>query len=238
MFSRILIANRGEIAGRVARTCRRLGIETVAVYSEAEANALHLRAADRAVCIGPAPLAESYLNIAAIIEAARGTGAEAIHPGYGLLSENPGFARAVVEAGMVFIGPSPRAIELMASKTRARAMMGAIGVPVAPGSAGDLGPGDDPRAIADAIGYPVMVKSRDGGGGIGMAVVHDPGRLQSVLDRARRSSLRAFGSDAVFLEKYIERARHIAKCRYSVTRTAPCCTWATVSAPSSAATRR
>jgi acetyl-CoA carboxylase biotin carboxylase subunit len=209
MFRRVLIANRGEIACRVARTCRRLGIETVAVYSEAEANALHVRAADTAVCIGPAPLAASYLNIAAIIEAAQRSGVDAVHPGYGLLSEHPGFARAVAEAGIEFVGPSPRTMELMASKTRARAMMGEIGVPVAPGSAGDLSPGDDPHAIAAALGYPVMVKSRDGGGGIGMAVVLEPGRLQGVLDRARRSSLRAFGSDAVFLEMYVERARHI-----------------------------
>jgi acetyl-CoA carboxylase, biotin carboxylase subunit len=209
MFPRILIANRGEIACRIARTCRRLGIETVAVFSEAEASALHVRAADTAVCIGSAALAESYLNIAAIIAAAQQTGAEAIHPGYGLLSEHPGFARSVAEAGMVFIGPSPQAMELMASKTRARAMMSEIGVPVAPGSAGDLAHDDDPLAISASLGYPVMVKSRDGGGGIGIAIVREPAQLQSVLDRARRSSLRAFSSDAVFLEKYIERARHI-----------------------------
>jgi acetyl-CoA carboxylase biotin carboxylase subunit len=209
MFSRILIANRGEIACRIARTCREMGVEAVAVYSEAEPNALHVRAADSAVLIGPAPLAESYLNIPAIIEAAQRTGAEAIHPGYGLLSERPDFAQAVLDAGLVFIGPSPDAIAAMASKIAARARVAAAGVPLAPGSDGPLLAGTDAEPLAAAIGYPVMVKASGGGGGIGMTVIHDPARLSQAIDRARRSSARAFGSDVVYLERFVERARHI-----------------------------
>jgi acetyl-CoA carboxylase biotin carboxylase subunit len=209
MFRRILIANRGEIARRIARTCARLGVETVAIHSAVEAGAPHVRAADRAVCVGPAPVVESYLNVAAIIDAARSTDAEAVHPGYGLLSERAQFAEAVAQAGLVFIGPSPEAMRLMASKTTARARMAAAGVPIAPGSDGPLRPEDDAEAIAAGIGYPVMVKASDGGGGIGMTVVHEPSRLASAVDRARRGALRAFGSDAVYLEHYVERSRHV-----------------------------
>jgi acetyl-CoA carboxylase, biotin carboxylase subunit len=209
MFRRILIANRGEIACRVIRTCRRLGVETVAVYSEAEENALHVRSADSAVLIGPPPLAESYLTVAAIIAAAKQSGAEAVHPGYGLLSERADFAQAVLDAGLAFIGPSAEAIAAMASKTAARARVAAAGVPLAPGSDGAIEPDADVEALAALIGYPVMVKASEGGGGIGMTIVHAPERLRQAVERARRSSARAFGSDAVYLERFVERARHV-----------------------------
>jgi acetyl-CoA carboxylase biotin carboxylase subunit len=205
----LLIANRGEIACRIIRTCRRLGIRTVAVYSEAEAAAPHVRAADAAVCVGPPPVTDSYLNVPAVLDAARRTGADAIHPGYGLLSERTDFARAVADAGLIFVGPSPEAIQLMGSKTAARARMAAVGVPVVPGT-GDAVPADaDPAAFAQVVGYPLMVKASDGGGGIGMTVVHEPGRLAAAVARARRSAARAFGSDAVYFERYVERARHV-----------------------------
>jgi acetyl-CoA carboxylase biotin carboxylase subunit len=209
MFRRVLIANRGEIAVRIARTCRRLGIETVAVYSAAETHAPHVRAADTAVCIGPPPVAASYLNIPAILDAARGTGAEAVHPGYGLLSERADFAHALTDAGLVFVGPSPDVIRLMASKTAARSLAVRHGVPVAPGTEDVIRSGDDAAALAEQVGYPVMVKASDGGGGIGMSIVHDPARLGPAVDRARRSAARSFGSDAVYLEHYIEQARHV-----------------------------
>jgi acetyl-CoA carboxylase, biotin carboxylase subunit len=205
----LLIANRGEVACRIIKTCRRLGIRAIAVHSEAEPDAPHVRAADQAVCLGPAPVAESYLNIPAVIAAARDTGAEAIHPGYGLLSERADFAQAVADAGLIFVGPSPDAIRLMGSKTAARARMAAAGVPLAPGSDGALAPDDGVAAIAEQIGYPVMVKASDGGGGIGMTIVHDPEKLRGAIDRARRSAGRAFGSDAVYLETYVEHARHV-----------------------------
>ncbi len=209
MFRRLLIANRGEIACRIARSCRRLGVESVAVYSDADADALHVRAADRAEPIGPAALAESYLSIPAILAAARRSGAEAVHPGYGLLSERADFARAVREAGLVFIGPTAEAIEAMASKTAARARVAAAGVPLAPGSDGPLHAGIDAEALAQRIGYPVMVKASEGGGGIGMTIVHEPAKLRAAIERARRSAARAFGSDVVYLERFVERARHV-----------------------------
>src|SRR5579885_2477745 len=209
MFRRVLIANRGEIACRIARTCRRLGVESIAVYSAADADALHVRAADRAEPIGPASLAESYLSIPAILAAAQRSGAEAVHPGYGLLSERADFARAVQAAGLTFIGPSPEAIEAMASKTAARARVAAAGVPLAPGSDGALSPGTDVEELAARIGYPLMVKASEGGGGIGMTIVHEPAKLRAAVERARRSAARAFGSDAVYLERFVERARHV-----------------------------
>ncbi|HZQ36011.1 MAG TPA: acetyl-CoA carboxylase biotin carboxylase subunit [Dehalococcoidia bacterium] len=209
MFRRVLIANRGEIACRIARTCHRLGVESIAVYSAADADALHVRAADRAEPIGPAALAESYLSIPAILAAAERSGAEAVHPGYGLLSERADFARAAEAAGLVFIGPSPAAIEAMASKTAARARVAAAGVPLAPGSDGALAVEVDAEALAAAIGYPVMVKASEGGGGIGMTIVHEPARLRAAVERARRSAARSFGSDAVYLERFVERARHV-----------------------------
>lgn len=209
MFKRVLIANRGEIARRIIRTCRRMGIETVAVYSEADQQALFVREADQAFLLGPAPAPASYLNIEAVLEAARQSGAEAVHPGYGFLSENTGFARRISEMGLVFIGPEPHAVEAMGEKVPARNLMIAAGVPVAPGTPD---PVDDPEvalAAAEKIGYPVLVKPSAGGGGIGMTVVENPEKLKGALKTAQGRAQRAFGSGAVFLEKYLPNSRHI-----------------------------
>lgn len=207
MFSKILIANRGEIAVRIMRTCRRLGIRTVAVYSSADAGAYHVREADEAVLIGPPAPAQSYLRADAIIAAAKATGAEAIHPGFGFLSERPHFARMVTEAGLVFIGPSPEAMEQMGSKTAARATMEAAGVPVVPGyQGGDIA---GMVAAAERIGYPMLVKAAAGGGGKGMRVVHQAADLQEAIASAQREAQNAFGDGTVFLEKYVTEPRHI-----------------------------
>ncbi len=208
MFRKILIANRGEIAARIIRTCRRMGIATVAVYSEADATALHTREADEAVLIGPAAPAQSYLRGERLIEAARATGAEAIHPGFGFLSENGDFARAVREAGLVFIGPSAEAMAQMGSKTAARALMEQAGVPVVPGYQG----GGDEEAFlraAESIGTPLLVKAAAGGGGKGMRVVEKLADLSDALASARREAQNAFGDDTVFLERYVTEPRHI-----------------------------
>jgi 3-methylcrotonyl-CoA carboxylase alpha subunit len=209
MFAKILIANRGEIACRVIRTARRLGIVTVAVYSEADAGALHVALADEARLIGPPPPRDSYLNTAAIIEAARLSGAEAVHPGYGFLSENAGFAEACAEAGIVFIGPPPAAIRAMGSKSAAKALMEAAGIPVVPGYHGaDQDPG---RLLAEAerIGFPVMLKASAGGGGRGMRIVTHPEGFARALDGARREAQSAFADDTMLVERYLERPRHI-----------------------------
>jgi 3-methylcrotonyl-CoA carboxylase alpha subunit len=208
MFSKIFIANRGEIAVRIIRACREMGIASVAVYSEADRRALHVRLADEAVLIGPPPVEQSYLSIEKIIEAARRTGAEAIHPGYGFLSENAAFARAVHKAGLVFIGPPADAIEAMGDKGRARERMQASGVPVVPGYQGQ----DDDRILeekAQALGYPVLAKAAAGGGGKGMRVVWQPEELAESLAAARREALHAFGDQRLILERYIPSARHI-----------------------------
>src|SRR6476620_6788842 len=186
MFKKILIANRGEIALRVIRACRELGVQTVAVYSEADATAPHVREANEAVLIGPAPSSESYLKGERIIEAAKKTGAEAIHPGYGFLSEREWFARAVRDAGLVFIGPPAEAIAAMGSKTAARQLAVAAGVPVVPGTTEALADATEARAIAERFGYPVLLKAAAGGGGKGMRVVRAPGEIESALDTARR----------------------------------------------------
>ncbi len=209
MFRKILIANRGEIAARLIRACHEMGISAVAVYSEADADALHTRLADEAVLIGPPAPGESYLQGERIIEAARQTGAEAIHPGYGFLSEAAGFAQAVRDAGIVFIGPPADAIRKMGVKTEARALMEAAGVPVAPGYQSDSASDADFHAAAERIGYPVMVKAAGGGGGKGIHIVHTPANLSAALGTARREAEHAFGDPRVFLEKYIENARHI-----------------------------
>jgi acetyl-CoA carboxylase biotin carboxylase subunit len=219
MFAKILIANRGEIAVRVIRACRELGIKTVAVYSEADAKALHVRLADEAVLIGPPAPRESYLNIEAILKAAKQTGAEAVHPGYGFLSERAGFAAAVVGAGLVFIGPPADAIAQMGSKTGARSWMQAAGVPVVPGYQNEIGRGGsrtaptaDVPAFAEAaerIGYPVLIKAVAGGGGKGMRIVRAHGELADSIAAAQREAANAFGDGSVFLEKYIEGPRHI-----------------------------
>jgi acetyl-CoA carboxylase, biotin carboxylase subunit len=209
MFKRILIANRGEIAVRVIRACRDLGIESVAVFSDADRAALHVRNADYAVGVGPAPARESYLNVERILEAAKATGAEAVHPGYGFFSENAGFARAVVDAGMVFIGPPPTAIEKMGDKVEARKLMAAAGVPVVPGSPGTLETEEEVRAVAMKIGFPIMLKAAAGGGGKGMRVCRDESTLVGSLQAARNEAEAAFKNPSVYLEKFIDRPRHV-----------------------------
>jgi geranyl-CoA carboxylase alpha subunit len=208
-FSKILVANRGEIALRVMRTARRMGYGTVAVYSTADAAAPHVAGADEAVCIGPPPAAESYLDIAKIVAAAQRAGAGAVHPGYGFLSENAAFARACKEAGLTFIGPPADAIELMGNKARAKRAMAAAGVPCVPGSSGDDSSDDALRAAAEKIGFPVMIKAAAGGGGRGMRLVHTAADLADALRSARHEAKSAFGSDEVLLEKAIVAPRHI-----------------------------
>lgn len=216
MFNKVLIANRGEIAVRVIRACQERGVRTVAVYSDADRAALHVRYADEAYRIGPPPVRESYLNIPAIIEVARRSGAEAIHPGYGFLSENEAFAQAVIDAGIAWVGPSPRAICAMGDKVMARRAMLAAGVPVVPGSdsvegceaCAGLSDADALRA-ADAIGYPLVVKAAAGGGGKGMRTVFEPAELPRALAAARREAKAAFGDDNIYLEKLITQARHV-----------------------------
>jgi acetyl-CoA carboxylase biotin carboxylase subunit len=209
MFKRVLIANRGEIAIRVMRACREAGIETVAVYSEADAAAPHVAHADAAVCIGPAPSAESYLSSARIVDAARATGADAVHPGYGFLAENAAFAQAVDDAGLVFIGPSAKAIAAMGDKTVARRMVSAAGVPVVPAHDDPPRDADQLAAAARRLGYPLLIKAAAGGGGKGMRVVRTEAELGTSFDAAAREARSAFGDDRLFLEHYIERPRHI-----------------------------
>ncbi len=209
MFRRILIANRGEIAVRIIRACRDLGVTPVAVFSEADANALHVRMSDEACCIGPAPSAQSYLNIEAIIAATRKSGAEAIHPGYGFLAENPNFARAVAAAGLTFIGPAPEAMEVMGSKTSARRAATAAGVSVVPGTTESLQTFAEARETAARFGYPVMLKAAAGGGGKGMRQVTSEDELRSAFDTAQAEALSAFGKQEIYLEKVVERPRHI-----------------------------
>ena len=209
MFAKILIANRGEIACRVIKTARRLGVATVAVYSEADREALHVELADEAWPIGPAPARQSYLDIAAIIEAARSSGAQAVHPGYGFLSENADFAEACDEAGLVFIGPPAEAIRLMGSKAAAKELVAAAGVPLVPGY---HGLDQDPDRLAEEarrIGYPVLIKASAGGGGRGMRIVSGAADFAAALAGARREALSAFGDDRVLIEKYLAQPRHI-----------------------------
>ena len=209
MFSTILIANRGEIACRVIRTARAMGLRTVAVHSEADAAALHVEQADEAVCIGPPAPAESYLRGAAIIAAAQATGAQAIHPGYGFLSENPDFVDAVEAAGLVFIGPSAAAIRAMGLKDAAKKLMAEAGVPVVPGYHGENQDPEHLAGAADAIGWPVLIKAVAGGGGKGMRKVLRPGDFAAALAAARSEARTAFGNDAVLIEKFVEKPRHI-----------------------------
>jgi acetyl-CoA carboxylase biotin carboxylase subunit len=209
MFRKILIANRGEIAVRIVRACRDLGISPVAVYSEADAQAVHVRVSEEAVCIGPAPSIESYLNIPAIIDAALKTGAEAIHPGYGFLAENAEFAAKVMEAGLVFIGPNPKAMQIMGSKTSARRAAVEAGVPIVPGTVEPLKSLGEAERVAHEFGYPVMLKASAGGGGKGMRLVASPDELRSGFDNAKSEAASAFGDDSLYLEKAVERPRHI-----------------------------
>ncbi|HEU5451180.1 MAG TPA: acetyl-CoA carboxylase biotin carboxylase subunit [Terriglobales bacterium] len=208
MFKKILIANRGEIAVRVMRACREMGIRSVAVFSDVDRASLHVRKADEAYHIGAAQASESYLNIEKILEVARRSGAEAIHPGYGFLSENARFAAACEKAGVKFIGPAAAAMEIMGSKTRARQAMQQARVPMVPGSSRGL-EFDEMRKLAGEIGYPVMLKAAAGGGGKGMRRVHAEAELRSAYDAARSESKRAFGDDEVYLEKFIENPRHV-----------------------------
>lgn len=209
MFKRILIANRGEIAVRILRACRELDIEPVVVYSEADKEALHVQLAERAWCIGPARSAESYLDTNAILTVARATGCDAIHPGYGFLSENDAFADACAEAGIVFIGPSGDVIRAMGNKAAARKLMQKAGVPVVPGSDGAVATAQEGKALADAIGYPVLIKAAAGGGGRGMRRVFDPEQFAALFEEARSESVACFGSGEMYLEKLILDPRHI-----------------------------
>jgi acetyl-CoA carboxylase, biotin carboxylase subunit len=208
-FNKILIANRGEIAVRVICACKELGIQTVAVYSEADRYSSHVRFADQAICIGPAKSARSYLDIASIVSAAEITNVDAIHPGYGFLSENAGFAEVCETSSLKFIGPSPEVIRLMGVKERARAFMREMGVPVLPGSPGVLKTPEEALELAESIGYPVILKASAGGGGRGMRVVHKPAELPSLFAQAQTEAGAAFSSADVYLEKFIAAPRHI-----------------------------
>ncbi len=210
MFKKILIANRGEIALRIQRACKELGVEAVVVYSEADREAKYVKLAEEAVCIGPAPSAQSYLNMPAIISAAEVTDAQAIHPGYGFLSENADFAERVEKSGFVFIGPTPESIRMMGDKVSAKQAMIKAGVPCVPGSEGELP--DDPaqiRRIGKAVGYPVIIKAAGGGGGRGMRVVHNEAALIHAVQTTKAEAGAAFGNPAVYMEKYLQNPRHI-----------------------------
>ncbi|MFQ3580958.1 acetyl-CoA carboxylase biotin carboxylase subunit [Chloracidobacterium validum] len=209
LFKKVLIANRGEIACRIIWACRELGLKTVAVYSQADADSLHVRFADEAVCIGPASSKQSYLNIPSVISAAEVTNADAIHPGYGFLSENARFAEVCEACNITFIGPSPSAIRMMGDKATAKATMKASGVPVVPGSDGVIDSFEVAASVASEIGFPVMIKATAGGGGRGMRVVHSINDLQSNFDSAQSEAAAAFGNPSVYIEKYIENPRHI-----------------------------
>jgi acetyl-CoA carboxylase biotin carboxylase subunit len=209
MFKKVLIANRGEIAVRVLRACREMGIAPVAVYSEADRGALHVRMADEAYAIGPAPSSESYLSIEKILDVARRSGADAVHPGYGFLSENAVFAQACADAGLTFIGPSPQSIALMGSKVESRKAVAQYGVPMIPGTMEPMTDSDEARRAAQSLGYPIMVKASAGGGGMGMRLVHSEAELANALQTTAAEAQAAFGDGAVYIEKVIERPRHI-----------------------------
>src|SRR6478736_7002278 len=209
MFQKILIANRGEIALRIQRACRELGIRTVAVHSTADAEAMHVRLADESVCIGPPSAKDSYLNIPSILSAALVTGAEAIHPGYGFLAENAGFAEMVEAHGITFIGPSPAHIRMMGDKIAAKEAMARRGVPLVPGSDGVVPDVAKARDVAARIGYPVLIKATAGGGGRGMKVAQDAASLEEAFAIARTEARASFGNDAVYVEKYLDHPRHI-----------------------------
>ncbi len=209
MFRKILIANRGEVALRVLRACQELGIETVAVYSDADEDSLHVRLADEAVCIGPPPSAQSYRNIPRLLAAAEITNADAIHPGYGFLAENPQFAEVCASSGLRFIGPAPEMIREMGDKALARRLMMEAGVPVVPGTEDAVASLEEALQAAEGIGYPIMIKAKDGGGGKGMRIARDADALRELLPMAQAESEAAFGSRACYLEKYVVRPRHV-----------------------------
>ena len=209
MFKKVLIANRGEIAVRIIRACRELGIHTVAVYSTADRNALHAQIADEAVCIGPAPSKDSYLNVRAIISACEITGADAIHPGFGFLSENPSFARMCEKCGITFIGPRAESIEMLGDKAQAKETMKEAGVPVIMGSDGAISNIHAAHTLARDLGYPVMVKASAGGGGRGIRIVHSDDELEAQMTAAKQEALACFGNDEIYIEKFIEDPKHI-----------------------------
>jgi acetyl-CoA carboxylase biotin carboxylase subunit len=209
VFDKILIANRGEIALRVLRACKELGIPTVAVHSTADADAMHVRFADESVCIGPPAAKDSYLNIPSILSACEITGADAVHPGYGFLSENARFAEILTEHGVQFIGPKPEHIRIMGDKIEAKRTARKLGIPVVPGSESGVGSDQEAGKIASGIGFPVLIKAAAGGGGRGMKVARSAAELSSALSTARAEAKAAFGDDAVYIEKYLERPRHI-----------------------------
>ncbi len=237
MFSKILIANRGEIALRILRACKELGIRTVAVHSTADEDAMHVRLADESVCIGPPVARDSYLNIPQILAACEITGADAVHPGYGFLSENARFAEILEAHGITFIGPTSEHIRVMGDKIQAKTTAKELGIPVVPGSDGGITPEDDVHAIAREIGYPVLVKAAAGGGGRGMKVAKTAEDLDTAISTARSESKAAFGDDALYMEKYL--ANHAtSRCRYWVTVRATQFTLVSATVPCSAATRR
>jgi len=209
MFSKVLIANRGEIALRILRACKELGISTVAVHSQADANAMHVRLADESVCIGPNPARDSYLNIPSIMAACEITGADAVHPGYGFLSENARFAQILAEHKITFIGPSAHHIEIMGDKITAKKTAVELGIPVVPGSTGEVVTPAEAQAVAKSIGYPVIVKATAGGGGRGMKVARNDEEMAIAISTARTEAKAAFGNDSVYIEKYLEKPRHI-----------------------------
>ena len=209
MFKKVLIANRGEIALRIHRACKEMGIETVAIHSTADSDAMHVRMADESVCIGPPPASQSYLSVPNIIAACEITGAEAIHPGYGFLSENATFVQIVEDHGLTFIGPTAEHIRLMGDKITAKETMKKLGVPCVPGSDGGVPTLDDARKVAEAIGYPVIVKATAGGGGRGMKLAKGPDDIATAFQTARSEAKAAFGNDEVYLEKYLTTPRHV-----------------------------
>jgi acetyl-CoA carboxylase, biotin carboxylase subunit len=209
MFDKVLIANRGEIAMRINRACHEMGIKTVAIHSTADANAMHVRMADESVCVGPPLARDSYLNIPAIVTACEITGAQAVHPGYGFLSENAKFAEIIEEHGITFIGPKPSHIRLMGDKIEAKKAVKRLGIPVVPGSDGGITSDDEAKRVAAQIGYPLIVKAAAGGGGRGMKVARDESELSIALSTARSEAKAAFGDDSVYLERYLELPRHI-----------------------------
>ncbi len=209
MFNKVLIANRGEIALRIIRACKELGVKTVAVYSIADKNSLHVTNADEAICIGASPANQSYLNVSNIIAAAQISGADAIHPGYGFLAENPHFAALCETNRIKFIGPKPEVIEMMGDKVKARDLMEKAGVPCVPGSDGAVKSYEEAFSVAKVIGYPVMIKAAAGGGGKGMRLAHNETTLKDALDMAKLEAGTAFGNDEIYIEKYVEEPRHI-----------------------------
>jgi acetyl-CoA carboxylase biotin carboxylase subunit len=209
MFKKVLIANRGEIALRVIRACKELGLSTVAVHSTADAESLHVRFADEAICIGPPQSRDSYLNVRSLLSAADVTGADAIHPGYGFLSENADFAELVTKMGLKFIGPRPEMIRLMGNKVAAREAMEKAGLPLLPGARGKLKDAEEAQRIADEIGYPVILKAAAGGGGRGMKICRDRAQVKQLFETASNEALSAFGDGSMYLERYVEQPRHI-----------------------------